>query len=61
MIFVDCYNVLQYQPRPNPSHWKQITETEIYKNNNILRDYQLEGLNWLTFSYYNRLIIKDIL
>jgi len=46
--------MIQYQQRPNPKDWKQITETEIYKNENILRDYQLEGLNWLTFSYYNR-------
>ena len=47
---------VQYKPRPNPKDWKQITETEMYKNDNTLRDYQLEGLNWLTFSYYNRYI-----
>jgi len=54
LSIVDWCDVLQYQPRPNPKDWKQITETEVYKNNNILRDYQLEGLNWLSFSYYNR-------
>jgi len=26
-----------------------------YKNDNTLREYQLEGLNWLTFCYYNKL------
>jgi len=46
----------QYKPRPNPKDWKQIEQTELYKNDNILRDYQLEGLNWLTFSYYNRYV-----
>jgi len=46
----------QYKPRPNSKDWRQITETEVYKNDNTLRDYQLEGLNWLTFSYYNRFV-----
>jgi len=53
--------VPQNQLRPNPKDWSQITETEVYKNDNILRDYQLEGLNWLTFSYYNRSVVNDTL
>jgi len=65
MFAADWYNLqhllcdvifVQYKPRPNPKDWQQITETVIYKNDNILRDYQLEGLNWLTFSYYNRYV-----
>lgn len=39
--------------RPTPDQWKQLPETPIYKNNNTLRPYQLEGLNWLKFSWYN--------
>jgi len=51
---MDGCNVAQYKQRPYPKDWEQITDTMIYKNDNTLRDYQLEGLNWLTFSYYNR-------
>ena len=39
--------------RPKPSDWKKKEESPIYKNDNILREYQLEGLNWLTFCWYN--------
>ncbi|KAK8737028.1 hypothetical protein OTU49_004766 [Cherax quadricarinatus] len=39
--------------RPKPSEWKKLEVTPEYKNNNTLREYQLEGLNWLSFSYYN--------
>lgn len=39
--------------RPTPDQWKELPETPIYKNNNTLRAYQLEGLNWLKFSWYN--------
>lgn len=39
--------------RPSPEMWKKLDESPIYKNNNSLRPYQLEGLNWLKFSWYN--------
>lgn len=39
--------------RPRPDDWKPLPETPIFKNNNSLRPYQLEGLNWLKFSWYN--------
>ncbi|XP_071513861.1 uncharacterized protein [Panulirus ornatus] len=39
--------------RPKPSEWKKLEVSPEYKNNNSLREYQLEGLNWLNFSYYN--------
>lgn len=39
--------------RPTPDQWRKLNETPIYKNNNTLRAYQLEGLNWLKFSWYN--------
>lgn len=44
----------KYKPRPSPKEWKALSECLVYKNSNTLREYQLEGLNWLTFSYYNR-------
>ncbi|KAK3760063.1 hypothetical protein RRG08_064733 [Elysia crispata] len=39
--------------RPRPGQWRQLEESPIYKNSNTLRDYQLEGINWLSFCYYN--------
>ncbi|XP_042238022.1 chromodomain-helicase-DNA-binding protein 7-like isoform X2 [Homarus americanus] len=39
--------------RPKPNEWKKLDGSPEYKNNNTLREYQLEGLNWLNFSYYN--------
>ncbi|KAJ6650068.1 Chromodomain-helicase-DNA-binding protein 7, partial [Pseudolycoriella hygida] len=39
--------------RPTADQWKQLSETPVYKGNNTLRPYQLEGLNWLKFSWYN--------
>ena len=40
--------------RPNTDEWESLKESPIYKNDNTIRSYQLEGLNWLTFCYYNR-------
>ncbi|XP_037903696.1 chromodomain-helicase-DNA-binding protein 7 isoform X5 [Hermetia illucens] len=39
--------------RPTADMWKKLEATPIFKNNNTLRPYQLEGLNWLKFSWYN--------
>lgn len=39
--------------RPTAEQWKQLPETPVYKGGNTLRPYQLEGLNWLKFSWYN--------
>nr|CAH8876431.1 unnamed protein product [Trichobilharzia regenti] len=39
--------------RPDPTTWKPIDSSTIYKNNNKLRDYQVEGVNWLTFCWYH--------
>ena len=41
-------------PRPAPSTWRKHAESPVYKNDNILRSYQLDGLNWLTYCWYNR-------
>ncbi|KAG1708677.1 hypothetical protein DVH05_022306 [Phytophthora capsici] len=40
--------------RPEPSTWAKYQESPVYNNQNTLRSYQLEGLNWMTFCWYNR-------
>lgn len=47
--------LILFQPKKKPSStaWVKLEESPIYKSNNILRPYQLEGLNWLLFSWYN--------
>ncbi|KAG7466762.1 chromodomain-helicase-DNA-binding protein 8 isoform X1, partial [Solea senegalensis] len=45
---------LKKMARPPASSWKKLEETREYKNGNILREYQLEGVNWLLFNWYNR-------
>ncbi|MEQ2212042.1 hypothetical protein XENOCAPTIV_023765, partial [Xenoophorus captivus] len=42
------------EARPAASAWKKLEETREYKNSNTLREYQLEGVNWLLFNWYNR-------
>ena len=41
------------KPRPNKNTWVELKESPAYKNNNKLREYQLEGVNWLNFSWFN--------
>lgn len=50
-----CIIFVLFQPKkkPNAAAWVKLEESPVYKNNNILRPYQLEGLNWLLFSWYN--------
>ena len=31
--------------------WKQLKDSPVYKGDNTLRSYQLEGLNWLMYWY----------
>ncbi|XP_006005388.1 chromodomain-helicase-DNA-binding protein 8 isoform X2 [Latimeria chalumnae] len=40
--------------RPLSSVWKKLELSREYKNGNSLREYQLEGVNWLLFNWYNR-------
>ncbi len=42
-----------YKKRPRKAEWKKWDTTPTYKNGNSLRPYQLEGVNWLLFSWYN--------
>ncbi|VDP79496.1 unnamed protein product [Echinostoma caproni] len=39
--------------RPDPSTWIPIESDQVYKNSNKLRDYQLEGVNWLTYCWFH--------
>uniref|UniRef100_A0A452IKB3 Chromodomain-helicase-DNA-binding protein 7 n=1 Tax=Gopherus agassizii TaxID=38772 RepID=A0A452IKB3_9SAUR len=39
--------------RPPADDWKKSENSREYKNNNKLREYQLEGVNWLLFNWYN--------
>ncbi|XP_052564493.1 uncharacterized protein LOC120426896 isoform X3 [Culex pipiens pallens] len=47
--------------RPHPDQWKALPQSPIYKAGNSLRPYQLEGLNWLRYSWYkgNNCILAD--
>ncbi|XP_065278989.1 chromodomain-helicase-DNA-binding protein 8 [Emys orbicularis] len=40
--------------RPQAISWKKLELSHEYKNRNQLREYQLEGVNWLLFNWYNR-------
>ena len=42
-----------YKRRGRKHEWRKWDEAPAYKNNNTLRDYQLEGVNWLLFSWFN--------
>lgn len=39
--------------KPSPDEWVKLDDSPNYNNGNKLRAYQLEGLNWLLFSWYN--------
>uniref|UniRef100_A0A673Y572 Chromodomain helicase DNA binding protein 8 n=1 Tax=Salmo trutta TaxID=8032 RepID=A0A673Y572_SALTR len=45
---------LKRTPRPQAAAWKKLEEFTEYKSGNVLREYQLEGVNWLLFNWYNR-------
>ena len=40
--------------RPPKTSFQKLKESAVYKAGHGLRPYQLEGLNWLLFSWYNR-------
>ncbi len=44
---------LYERKRPRKHLWKKMEESPEYKNGNKLRPYQLEGVNWLLFSWHN--------
>merc|ERR1712226_60060 len=42
-----------YKRRPHKKEWKKMDQAPTFLNNNVLRPYQLEGVNWLLFSWYH--------
>ncbi|KAM9329392.1 chromodomain-helicase-DNA-binding protein 8 [Gastrophryne carolinensis] len=40
--------------RPAATSWNKLDLSREYRNANQLREYQLEGVNWLLFNWYNR-------
>ncbi|KAM6248473.1 chromodomain-helicase-DNA-binding protein 6 isoform 7-T8 [Porphyrio hochstetteri] len=42
------------EERPASETWQKLEKSREYKNSNQLREYQLEGMNWLLFNWYNR-------
>lgn len=47
-------NELKIGQRPLKSSWQAMPESPVYKNGNILRSYQLEGINWLVYCWINK-------
>lgn len=45
---------VKHVERPASDAWQKLETSREYKNSNRLREYQLEGMNWLLFNWYNR-------
>ncbi|XP_073930881.1 chromodomain-helicase-DNA-binding protein 6 isoform X3 [Castor canadensis] len=45
---------IKHVERPASDSWQKLEKSREYKNSNQLREYQLEGMNWLLFNWYNR-------
>jgi chromodomain-helicase-DNA-binding protein 7 len=39
--------------RPMANRWQKLEESPEFKNNNALREYQLEGVNWLLYCWFH--------
>ncbi|XP_054029684.1 chromodomain-helicase-DNA-binding protein 6 isoform X2 [Dryobates pubescens] len=48
------HTVTYPEERPGSECWQKLEKSREYKNSNQLREYQLEGMNWLLFNWYNR-------
>ncbi|GMR53353.1 hypothetical protein PMAYCL1PPCAC_23548, partial [Pristionchus mayeri] len=40
--------------RPEMHEWKKIDPDSVWKDGNTLREYQFEGVSWLTYCYHNK-------
>uniref|UniRef100_A0AC35TFK6 Chromo domain-containing protein n=1 Tax=Rhabditophanes sp. KR3021 TaxID=114890 RepID=A0AC35TFK6_9BILA len=40
--------------KPTQGEWTRLPEDKMYKDGNTLREYQYEGVNWLTYCYFNQ-------
>lgn len=47
-------NALAVGRRPDASQWTKFEESPVYKSDNTLRPYQLEGLNWLVYCWMHK-------
>ena len=47
-------NALAVGRRPDASQWTKFEESPVYKSDNKLRPYQLEGLNWLVYCWMHK-------
>ncbi|KAG0167130.1 Chromodomain helicase DNA binding protein [Apophysomyces sp. BC1034] len=50
---IPSHKLVNHPPRPDMSLFTKYESTPSYRYGNELRSYQLEGLNWLRFCYYN--------
>ncbi|XP_075597457.1 chromodomain-helicase-DNA-binding protein 8 [Balearica regulorum gibbericeps] len=46
--------------RPQAGSWKKLELSHEYKNHNQLREYQLEGVNWLLFNWQNCILADEM-
>lgn len=46
--------VMRRDKRPPPESYRQYKDSMPLKNGVVLREYQIEGVNWLIFSWYQR-------
>uniref|UniRef100_UPI00398E7DC2 chromodomain-helicase-DNA-binding protein 6 n=1 Tax=Pristiophorus japonicus TaxID=55135 RepID=UPI00398E7DC2 len=64
-VKIQEYENLQIMPevtnleRPAAETWKKLELSRPYKADNKLREYQLEGMNWLLFNWYNRQFVPN--
>lgn len=52
---VDLFKLKERQ-RPSIHEWEKITIDKRFKDGNTLREYQVEGVNWLLFCYLNQFV-----
>lgn len=45
---------LRIGQRPDRSTWQALPESPVYRHDNTLRSYQLEGVNWLVYCWINK-------
>ena len=43
----------KFVAKPKPDKWAPMKISRVYKGGNTIREYQLEGINWLTFCWLN--------
>uniref|UniRef100_A0A915KAL9 Uncharacterized protein n=1 Tax=Romanomermis culicivorax TaxID=13658 RepID=A0A915KAL9_ROMCU len=57
---IKAFEARRYPPssdnkyKTRPDDWRKVPEDTKYKNDNELREYQMEGVNWLLFCWCNR-------